>query len=246
MDVNNGSNFTNQEFKPTIGFIILRHVNSERTNLYWQTCYDSIRKFYPENDIIIIDDNSNYNYVKNNELYKVKIIQSEYPGRGELLPYYYYLSNKLFDIAFIIHDSVFVQKYIDISVDRYQITWDFEHVYDQIEPETKVIKMFNDDKLLKFYEDKSLWTGCFGGMTTITHDFLTHVNNKYNLSILLSSILTRHDRMSFERVIACLLQIEAPQVTRFGNILRYIPWGVTYEDRHLYPTHPVLKVWTGR
>ena len=51
--------------KPTIGFIILRHVNSETTNLYWQLSYDNVRQFYPENDIIIIDDNSNYQYVSN-------------------------------------------------------------------------------------------------------------------------------------------------------------------------------------
>jgi len=162
--------------EPTIGFIILRHVNSAKTNIYWQTCYDNVRQFYPENDIIIIDDNSNYKYVTNKELYKVKIIKSEYHGRGELLPYYYYLSNKLFDVAFIIHDSVFIQNNIDLRVDKYKITWDFEHHWDQIEDETNMIKLFKDENLLYFYQNKSLWVGCFGAMTTITHDFLTQVN----------------------------------------------------------------------
>ena len=230
----------------TIGFIILRHVNSEITNLYWQLCYDSIRKFYPENDIIIIDDNSNYAYITNKELYKVKIIPSEYPGRGELLPYYYYLSNKLFDIAFIIHDSVFIQKHLDLHVDKYKITWDFDHTFDQIEDEKRMIKLFKDDDLLKFYQNQSLWVGCFGGMTTITHDFLTQVNNKYDISLLLDVILTRRDRMCFERIIACLLQIEAPQTTMFGKIYKYIRWRTTYDERHKYPDHPLLKVWTGR
>ena len=45
-----------------IGFIILRHVNSELTNQYWIYCYQSIRK-YPEQSILIIDDNSNYQYI---------------------------------------------------------------------------------------------------------------------------------------------------------------------------------------
>ena len=57
--------------EPTIGFIILRHVNNEKTNMYWQKCYKNIRQFYPENDIIIIDDNSHYEYINNEELYKV-------------------------------------------------------------------------------------------------------------------------------------------------------------------------------
>ena len=46
-----------------IGFIILRHVNIELTNYYWNYSYDCIRKYYPNNLIMIIDDNSNYEYV---------------------------------------------------------------------------------------------------------------------------------------------------------------------------------------
>jgi hypothetical protein len=92
----------------TFGFIILRHVKDDITNTYWLRCYNCIRKYYPENMIIIIDDNSNYDYITNIDLYKTKIIKSEYHGRGELLPYYYYLHNKFFDKAIILHDSMFI------------------------------------------------------------------------------------------------------------------------------------------
>ena len=47
----------------TIGFIILRHVNNKETSIYWKKCYESIRRFYKENQIMIIDDNSNYEYI---------------------------------------------------------------------------------------------------------------------------------------------------------------------------------------
>jgi hypothetical protein len=235
-----------EEYKPTIGFILLRHVNSPQTNIYWQECYDGIRKFYPENDILIIDDNSNYEYITNKDLYKVKIIKSEYHGRGELLPYYYYLSNKLFDIAFIIHDSVFIQKHLDLHVDKYSFTWDFRHGGHDDEDVIRMIKLFNDENLLNFHQNKNLWVGCFGAMTTITHDFLTQIDKKYNLSILLDVILTRYNRCSFERVIACILQIEAPQTTRLGNIHKYMPWATTYEEGKIYKKHPLVKVWTGR
>ena len=47
-----------------IGFIILRHVNDELTNNYWLRCYSSIRCFYPESPVLIIDDNSNKDFVK--------------------------------------------------------------------------------------------------------------------------------------------------------------------------------------
>jgi hypothetical protein len=223
--------------KDTIGFIILRHVNNDLTNKYWILCYECIRKFYPENSIMIIDDDSNYEYITEKQLYNTTVINSDYKRRGEILPYIYYLKNKLFDTAVIIHDSVFINKYIDFSVDKYKIIWDFEHDWDQIEDETKMIKLFNDDELLQFYENKDLWKGCFGGMSIIKHDFLTSINNKYDIHKLLDCVLTRYNRCSFERVIACLLQIYEKRETLLGNIHKYCEWELLFMKRiniHIY------------
>ena len=98
------------------GFIITRHVNSEKTNKYWNKCVRCIRSFYPFKKIIIIDDNSNYNFIKADLEYKnVEIIQSEFLGRGELLPYYYFFKNYFFENAVIIHDSIFFHKRINFE-----------------------------------------------------------------------------------------------------------------------------------
>jgi hypothetical protein len=229
-----------------LGFIILRHVNNENTNNYWIHSYNCIRKFYPENEILIIDDNSNYKYITEIPLYRTTTINSEYFGRGELLPYYYYLHNKLFDTAVIIHDSVFINDYIDFNVDKYRIIWDFEHNWDQIEDETNMIKLFNDEELLSFYENKSLWTGCFGCMSIITHNYLTYINNKYDISKLLPYVLTRYNRSSFERVIACLLQKNGKNETLIGDIHKYIPWYLKFEQKDFYSHLKIIKVWTGR
>jgi hypothetical protein len=229
-----------------VGFIILRHVNNELTNKYWIHCYNSIRQYYPENDILIVDDNSNYNFITDEKLYKTTIINSEYHQRGELLPYYYYLHNKLFDVAVIIHDSVFINKYIDMSVDKYKIIWDFQHDWDQIEDETRMINMFNDLELTEFYKNKHLWTGCFGCMSIITHDYLTYINNKYDISKLLGCVLNRHNRSSFERVIGCLLQTTGKSEILLGNIGKYCPWGIRFDQIEDYKHLPLIKVWTGR
>jgi hypothetical protein len=231
-----------------VGFIILRHVTNETTNKYWILCYDNIRKYYPENLIMIIDDNSSKEFLTEKELYKTTIINSEYHGRGELLPYYYYLHNKLFDTAVIFHDSVFIYQYIDFSeIENYKIIWNFEHHWDQIEDETKMIKLFNDDELLAFYEDKNLWKGCFGGMSIITHDYLTFINSKYEISKLLDHILTRYNRMSFERVIACLLQKNIKNKSLFGDIFEYCKDGTNFNDIDKYKNNlEIVKVWTGR
>lgn len=231
---------------PTIGFILTRHVTCETTNKYWIYCYHCIRQHYPENKIIIIDDDSNYTFITTIQLYKTLIIQSEYPKRGELLPYYYYLQNKLFNTAVIIHDSVFFNRYIDLHVDTYKIIFDFEHHWDQHQDETLMINQFNDPDLLQFYENKNLWTGCYGGMCIITHDYLSKINLKYDISKLLSVVLNRYNRCSFERVIGCLLQKEGKCVTLLGNIHNYCHWGIHFNEIDKYKHLPLLKVWSGR
>jgi hypothetical protein len=231
---------------PTLGFIILRHVNSPEINKYWITCYNSIRHFYPENKILIIDDSSNPEYLTTIDLVNTTIINSEFPKRGEVLPYYYYLQNKLFDTAVILHDSVFIQKKIDFEVDTYKILWTFQHHWDQIEDETEMIKLFNCMELYHFYNNKNLWKGCFGGMSIITHDYLVKINNKYNISKLLNVVLTRYNRMSFERVIACLLQKDHITESLVGDIHQYCPYGINIKDSDKYKHLPLLKVWSGR
>jgi len=228
------------------GFIMLRHVNNEITNEYWIHCYHCIREHYPENIIIIIDDDSDYNFITDEELYKTYTINSEYPKRGEVLPYYYYLHNKLFDVAVIIHDSVFINKYIDMSVDKYKIIWDFYHNFDQIEDETIMIDMFHDVELKKFYEDKELWKGCFGGMSIITHDYLTYIHNIYDIHKFLECVKSRYNRCSFERVIACLLQKDGVNETLLGDIHEYCPWGLSFDKKDEYKYLPFTKIWTGR
>lgn len=241
MDINN------EKEQKSIGFIMLRHVNSELTNQYWIHSYECIRKYYPENHIIIIDDNSDYKYITNVTLYKTSIINSEYPKRGELLPYYYYyLQTKLFDIAVIIHDSVFINKYIDFHVDTYRLLWEFEHDWDQIEDETRMVHLFHNKELLDFYENKKGWKGCFGSMTIISHDFLQKIYKKYDLTLLLNCITTRYNRCSFERVIACILQKEESQQTLLGDIHSYGKHGIRFHEKNINHHLPIIKVWTGR
>jgi hypothetical protein len=230
-----------------IGFIILRHVNNEITNTYWINCMNSIRLFYPENKILIIDDNSNYDFITEEKLYKTTIINSEYPKRGELLPYYYYLHNKLFDIAVILHDSTIINKYIDFNVNKYRPLWNFGHGdQDQIPDETLMIKSFNDTQLLEFYKNRIFWNGCYGGMSVIRHDYLSFINTKYPIANLLEFVLSRYNRMSFERVIGCVLGSLEMTSPILGNINEYCPWGLHMHQINSYRHLPIFKYWTGR
>jgi len=234
-----------------IGFIVLRHVNSITTNIYWQESYDRIRQYYPENNIVIIDDNSNYNYITEKVLYKTIIIKSEYHSRGELLPYYYFLKYKFFDIAVILHDSVFINKYIDFRVDRYKLIWDFPSNHcNYPNEETKFIKALNNsEELLEFYNHKNLWAGCFGVMTIIDYEYLQFIDSKYNIANLLPYVTSRDHRMVLERVMACILQANYKQKTLLGSILNYCTWSYTYDNYIRDKDNiklPLIKVWTGR
>lgn len=230
----------------SVGFIILRHVTNIRDANYWQYSYSSIRNFYPEHPILIIDDNSNYEYIMECPLYKTTIIQSEYPKRGELLPYYYFLHNKLFDIAVIIHDSVFVNtSSLDFQVDTYKFIWMFTTGSEDSEKELDILNIYNDKELIKYYNKKE-WLGCFGGMSIINHDHLTYINNLYPLHLLLDKIVDRDHRMYFERIIAVLLQKNSEASVLLGDIALYCLWGTPIEKVHSLFHLPFIKVWSGR
>lgn len=159
------------------------------------------------------------------------IIESEFKGRGEFLPYYYYLHNKLFDCAVILHDSVFIQQKIDFYTETYIPLWHFEHKVSLHEQQTDI------DDLLQLYEKYDLknkfynykCNGIFGCMTSISHSFLVGVNDRYDLSLLIPKIVSRYNRCSFERVLACLLFFYgkdngASRDSLLGDILKYCKW----------------------
>ena len=130
------------------GFIITRHVNTELANYYWNECIRSIQLFYPSKKIVVIDDNSKQEYVKAFKHYdNVEYVQSEFIGRGELLPYYYLFQKHYFDYAFILHDSVFIQTAIHFD---YLIKFPF--LLFIVSLKKKFFKKTNHNRLLRLLE----------------------------------------------------------------------------------------------
>ena len=263
-----------------IGFIILRHVNSSKTNEYWKECYRCIRCFYPSNKILIIDDNSDKVFLTCHadahtntntntiELYNTTIIQSDYPKRGELLPYYYYLKNKFCDIAVILHDSVFIQTHINFHVDEYKMLWHFPSYLmkdgQSSGKQIEQIKALGHQGLNRMYENfySNKFNGCFGAMSIITHDYLSEINTIFKIDKLLPHITCRVSRCAFERVFSFLLVYNQNErsvangaggknkhSSLLGDIIKYCKWGITFDEymknRHTMKL-PIVKVWTGR
>jgi len=253
----------------TLGFILLRHVNSLRTNLYWNQSIRLLKKYYPNNIIFIVDDNSDLKYLKtepSTNLQNVITILSEYNGRGELLPYIYFLKHKWFENAVIIHDSVFIHETIDFeniikNINNTAISlWHFDNNNSEIDNILKISTYLNNNNNIKsniIKWNKSKWKSCVGSMTLINHTFLVNLNNKYNFINLLNCITNRSDRCAFERIIGILIHLETThnKPSIFGNInlshLESLMCDYTFEkyikayNSSKVPTK-VIKVWTGR
>ena len=258
--------------KNNFGFIMTRHVNSEKTNNYWNNSIRCIRRFYPDTKIIIIDDNSNYEFVKGDYEYKnIEIIQSEYKGRGELLPYFYFYQNRYFDNAVIIHDSVFIHKKINFDIIKgfdvlplWHFSADKENVFNSLRLISNLKNSFLLNRKLTLTDDniillgrKDEWFGCFGVQSYINHNFLSKIVNKYNLFTLLDKVNSRPDRCCLERIFGIIFNLES-SITRkykslFGSIHNYDNcFNYTYDNykhdiifKQKLP-RSIIKVWSGR
>lgn len=248
------------------GFIISRHVNSRTTNKYWNHAVKLIRTFYPLKKIIIIDDNSNHNFLKAEFNYKnVTVIQSEFPGRGELLPYYYYIRHKFFENAVIIHDSVFFHKRIPFEkLKNINVLplWYFHKDNENKQNTLDIAEYLHNSYSIKndlsapLFSFNNKWYGCFGVQSYINHNFLLHLENKYRITNLVHVVKSRPDRSCLERIFGYLFYNECPGIYKlkslFGNIFEY-PNCFTYSyDKYIYDSKIgkipklVIKVWTGR
>ena len=208
-------NYIFNKGKITIAFIILRYVRDNKTNSFWQKCYSNIRKYY-NNPIYIIDDNSNKKYLTNLDMVNTKIIESEFPRRGELLPYIYFLKYKFSDRIIVLHDNMWVQQFINfneiINYNGFTRLFSFGNGAYKIdikyfEKQTSFLK--NGDIILKHHQDKFYkLIGCFGVCYIIDYDFLLRVEEKYNISNLVNCISKRDHRKTLERLLSCIFDKE--------------------------------------
>ena len=253
------------------GFIISRHVTSANTNNYWNNAVICIRKLYPIRKIVIIDDNSNYNFVKSFYDYKnVTFIQSEFEKSGELLPYYYFHKYKFFKNAVIIHDSIFIHKRFAfekiLGIPCIPL-WHFDADKEELQDRNFLVKNLTNNEIIKyklsldnknyiFNENDKNWNGCFGVQSFINLNFLEKIEEKYSILSLVDYVNTRQRRCALERIFGAVFSTECKYLNNnkslFGNIFRYCKWGYTFNEylkdkytkKIIY--RPIVKVWTGR
>lgn len=247
----------NTENTNKLGFIILRNVYNTITNEYWKECFRCIRQFYPNNRVLIIDDNSDKQFVTNEVLNNTMIIESEFPRRGEFLPYYYYLRTKFCEKVVILHDSMYIKKNINFYdiVDDYNFLIYFDLVYINdpacYQSQLNLLRALNNKNLNMFYNKKEqgLWNGCFGSMTAISYNFLKQIDEEFRFIQIIPYITTRVDRCAFERIIGCMLQYKCKNSSLFGHVNTNCDWSLDFYKykQNMYDSKkPLIKVFTGR
>jgi hypothetical protein len=254
----------------SFGFIITRHVNSEQTNRYWNQNIKLLRLLYPNKKIIIIDDNSKAEFVKADFYYKnVEVIQSQYSGSGELLPYIYFLHNpQWFENAVIIHDSVFIHKRIAFEKIKDPVLplWHFDYDKENLHNILRISSGLNHNYKLSQYlvnnepnilgmNSSKQFVCCFGTQAYINYHFLKKLEEIYHISNLVHYVKIRADRCAIERIMGLLFTIEYPNLNKIKSMLGNIHvtgnFGYTfqaYEEsiKKRNALKPVVKVWTGR
>jgi hypothetical protein len=243
-------------------FVILRNIRNTRDNELWMSSYQSIRKFYT-NKIVIIDDNSMINTV-NGKLVNTEIIQSEYNGAGEILPYYYFLQNKWADTMIFLHDSMFLHRPFTSGeldgVVRFHWHFDNKEARNDRKIRTYFSLLPNNTELLEFIEQPdNKWFGCFGGASIVDLSVVVKLEESYSFfSILVMSIRNRNDRETFERLLGIVLAYEnmiGESLSNFGNIVKYpgafesqvstLEQGAHAITQKGYNS-AIVKVWRGR
>jgi hypothetical protein len=197
---------------------------------------------------MIIDDSSTDFLTEDIMLTNCSVIyDKKYPGRAELLPYYYFHILKPFDKAVIIHDSVFLQEKMIFNDEPVQFLWDFYKTWD--------IEIMGDiDRLIKGNHYDTLkqicdrdYIGCFGVMSVITWDFLHQLEKKHSLFLLLERVHERIHRCALERAFALMVTDMYPNVSSiYGPIHAHIQWGYTFFQYLQEKNQSIVKIWTGR
>lgn len=234
-----------------MGFVVVRHVRDRTTGMYWLEAVRCIRRFYPGAPIVVVDDNSDPRFTRD-ELRppNCAVVASEYPGRGEILGYYYYWKHKWFERAVIMHDSVFIQQKVGLECPTVRFLWHFETKhFDDVPLITKYLNKV-DPCYVPLFEDKAAWKGCFGVMSVIRHDFLIKISGIF---ALLDEVEDRHKRMAVERVFAVMCAYHQPALppSLMGNIHdNPLGWGYGFasyqRERNRVPMPALVKVWSGR
>jgi len=259
----------NKDEQQDVGFIVTRCVMKPEQQILYQDCYKAIRKFHPDLKIVFIDDNYDKNILEDFPMTNVEIIQSEFPGAGEYLPYYYLLKRKLFKKAIMLQDSMILTTAIPFDkVDDFMFLyelgsererkWDLEENPNPVEDLLNKTKKSGELKALYHDFNNPSWVGAWGSCMVITYDFLTKIEDTVGILIWSTILTNRRLRTALERAIGLIciyVKGKSSPYSLFGDIdnmqvIKEPGWGKYTLEMYLQDKtrikDNIIKVWNGR
>jgi len=239
-----------------MNFIILRHARCISDHLLGLKCYESIRKFYKENLIVILDDSSSF---RDFSIFtsdpNCRIIESTIPGAGESLPWFYaYHLNLANDYVCFLHDSMAITRPLIENLNYF--IWTFPKECDlgahtEVELVQKLRNVTFDDLV-----SNESWKGCFGCTGVLHRDILKKCAQDYGLFDIsfVSSISNRTDRMAFERIFGYCMSECGVRNSLQGCIFDFpyafnppqVDANLLMSYHLVYKPSAVVKVWLSR
>lgn len=247
-------------------FVVTCHISAPDHHQYWQRCYQSIRQFYQNNLIVIINDNSKLpmklpELVANDKLcviYNTNDASSQLTerGAGEILPYVYHWRHRWKPYMICIHDSMTLQRqFTDTELTPkcgFVPHWTFSNkTHNNSKKINKFLSYLNCQYSVLEY------TGlyCFSGMSIIHLSVIDQLQSTYAIwTALPKYIKSRDDRMAFERILGIIiyLSIDREFAANFGDIVTYPDAFKTKKPLHTSTSvldnysGAILKTWIGR
>jgi hypothetical protein len=204
-------------------------------------CIDSIRKFYFDNHIILVNDSlEKYNIEKIFSTDKnIQVIKSYNKGSADQQLFKVLLETTLFDKAVFIQDSMLLNKKLeDIENIDFKFIWHFTNHrvhWDIIkEPKTEyniknnilshtdlirhnVLRDYShNDEFQKFCIDKlnkkNEWVGCFGGLCMLSKSVLNTLNKDIDFIDNFINSTSNRDRRVNESIFALLCHYKYPNI----------------------------------
>ena len=214
-------------------FVVLAHVKTPTQDNLWRQSCNSIQKFHPDIPIILIDDHSNYP-ISIDEYENITLLDSEYPGAGELLPYYYFLKYQWAKKMIFLHDSMHLTRAFtpeELS-GHLKFHWHFTASnYDNKQNIRELLAYFHSaDELLYYYDNQRQdFYGCFGVTSIIDLPTLKYLEEKYRWTDILKDLIqTREQRMSLERIfgLICFKEelVQKENCSNYGDIHQDYLW----------------------
>ena len=187
---------------------ITASINSETHLSVLFECLKKIRIHYISEKIYIITDNSSIDIKYLENQYNIYVIQSEFKGAGESLFIYHYYHLKPSQKALYIHDSMLLLKKIDDNIienlETVKFLLHFNKAYKIKEQEDFILKLNEGSSI----NENQNWVGCYGGACIITHEYLTKLQNKYNIISIVPFITRRSEREIYERILGAVVSYD--------------------------------------